>query len=119
LESSKISEALVLMSGAKSHIVEYYSFHGDFPDNLEQLGVVTKGSYTHITINNNGAMTATLVSTSQNLDGLSLSFRPAFADNGYGLIAWVCGYAQPPARFIVQGENQTNIPRHYLSSICR
>lgn len=118
LESAKISEALCLMGGAKSHIVEYYSFHGNFPDNLEQLGVVTKGNYTHITINN-GAMTATLNSGNQNISGLSLCLRPAFADNGYGLIAWVCGYAQPHARFIVQGENQTNIPRHYLSSTCR
>jgi type IV pilus assembly protein PilA len=119
-ERAKITEAISLMGGAKSNLAEYYSYYGYFPDNLEQHGVKTKGEYTtHITIDN-GAMTATLASGNQDVNGFSLSLRPALAENDLPkVITWACGYAQPPARFIIQAENQTNIPRHYLSLICR
>ena len=116
LEKAKITEAISLMGGTKSQMVEYYSYHGHFPAKTEQLlGIKTGGKYTtHITINN-GTITATM-----RHNGLSVSLRPALAENEQPkVITYVCGYATPPNGFMVQGENQTNIPPHYLSFTCR
>jgi hypothetical protein len=76
-----LSEQLRKLPAVRHYNAEYYSYYGYFPDNVEQHGVKTKGEYTtHITIDN-GAMTATLASLHQDVNGLSLSLRPALAEN--------------------------------------
>ncbi len=121
IERAKIAEVIGLMGGMKSSISEYYSYHGRFPTQIEQLDVKTAGKYTSNITLENGAITAKLVTTNQALDGLSLSLRPALPNNGLPkVITWVCGYATPPDGFIVQGDNKTTIPPHYLSRLtCR
>ena len=51
---------------------------------------------------------------------LSVTFRPALLKNEPNkIITWVCGYEQPPAHYVVSGENQTNVPRSDLPFTCR
>jgi type IV pilus assembly protein PilA len=117
LEKAKMTEAMSLMGGTKSQMVEYYSYHGHFPAKTEQLGIKTAGQYTTNIAVNNGTITATM-----RHNNLSLSLRPALPSNQKlpKVIAYVCGYATPPDGFMVQGDNKTNIPPHYLSSLtCR
>jgi type IV pilus assembly protein PilA len=117
LDKAKISEAIGLMGNAKSRAAEYYSYHGHLPAKTEQLlGIKTSGTYTTNVIINNGAITTTMLH-----NGLSLSLRPALPSNQKlpKVITYVCGYATPPKGFIVQGENNTNIPPRYLTPVCR
>ncbi len=116
LEKAKITEAITLMSGVKSDIAEYYSIYGRLPTKAEQLPyIITSGQYTSNLTLDNGVLTA-----SMRHNDFSLSFRPALANNELPkVITYVCGYATPPNHFIVQGENKTNIPPHYLSLTCR
>jgi type IV pilus assembly protein PilA len=116
IEKAKISEASTLMSGVKSNVAEYYSIYGRLPTKAEQLpNIKTSGQYTSNISFENGVLTASL-----RHNDFSVSFRPALANNELPkAITYVCGYAAPPNHFIVQGENQTNIPSHYLSLTCR
>jgi type IV pilus assembly protein PilA len=34
-------------------------------------------------------------------------------------VTWVCGYAEPPDKMTVRGENRTNIPANFLPFSCR
>jgi type IV pilus assembly protein PilA len=34
-------------------------------------------------------------------------------------VAWVCGYAEAPAKMTLIGENRTNIPPRFLPYACR
>ena len=34
-------------------------------------------------------------------------------------VTWVCGYAEPPDKMMVKGENRTNIPANLLPFSCR
>lgn len=52
--------------------------------------------------------------------GKVLTLRPAVVDDAPVVpVAWVCGYAEPPAKMTVKGENKTNIPANFLPFSCR
>lgn len=117
---AKVTEAITLMSGAKSNLAEYYSYYGYFPASTDQVDIVTSGSYVSDVSINHGAIVTKFRDENQKLKNLSLSFRPALAENDLPkVIKWICGYAHPPAHFLIQGENQTDIPPQYLLSTCR
>jgi len=120
LVRAKMSEAIALTGGVKYHIAEYYSYYGHFPANSDPVDIVTSGSYVTDVSINSGAIVAKFHPENEKLKALSLSVRPALAGNDLPkVIRWICGYAQPPAHFIIQGENQTDIPPDYLVSTCR
>lgn len=117
---AKIAEPISFTIGAKTNIAQYYSYHGHFPVSHEQVNIITSGTYlSEVTINNETVL-AQFGPENGLLSGLSLSSRPALAKhNPPKVIKWVCGYAQAPAHFTLQGKNQTNIPSEYLVSTCR
>lgn len=118
VEKAKMTETFSLMNSAKLKIAEYYSFHGYFPNYIE--GIKTKGKYTSNLSIDNGAMTVTLSSSNQDINGLLLTIRPTFVNQEITKVMnYVCGYAQMPSNFIVKGENKTNVPPEYLISKCR
>ena len=55
-----------------------------------------------------------------NIRGKVLSLRPATVEDAPIVpVTWVCGYAAPPAKMTVKGENKTNIAANFLPFICR
>ncbi|MGH8619008.1 MAG: pilin [Burkholderiales bacterium] len=49
-----------------------------------------------------------------------LTLRPAVVDDAPVVpVTWVCGYADPPEKMTVKGENKTNIPANFLPFNCR
>ena len=73
--------------------------------------VAVKDGAIHITFGNRASGT---------IRGKVLSLRPATVDDAPVVpVTWVCGYAGPPAKMTVKGENRTNIPTNFLPFICR
>mgnify|MGYP000423044362 CR=1 FL=1 len=49
-----------------------------------------------------------------------LTLRPAVVDDAPIVpITWVCGYAEPPEKMAVKGDNKTSIPANFLPFNCR
>jgi type IV pilus assembly protein PilA len=49
-----------------------------------------------------------------------LTLRPAVVDDAPIVpITWVCGFAEPPEKMAVKGENKTSIPANFLPFNCR
>jgi type IV pilus assembly protein PilA len=120
LVRAKMSEVISLTGDVKFRIAEYYSYYGHFPANSDLFDIVTSGSSVGDISINSGAIVAKFRPENEKLKDFSLSVRPALAGNEQPkVIRWTCGYAQPPAHFIIQGENQTDIPPDYLVSTCR
>jgi hypothetical protein len=123
IERAKIAEGITLTSHlVRTRLAEYYSIYGQFPVTASELSLgedfKITGTYTsHISIDNS-AVTATLL-LPDNSPAL-LTVRPALLGDGeYQIILPMCGYAIPPAAAVIYGENQTNIPPHYLTHTCR
>ncbi|NJO15053.1 MAG: hypothetical protein HC877_04685 [Thioploca sp.] len=114
LEKAKISEVMALGGGLKTKSVLYYSHYGQLPTTIEELGdEVTSGTYVESITLEQAAFTA-------KIRNLSVTLRPVLlANEPNKIIIWVCGYEQPPAPYVVLGENKTNIPQYYLPSTCR
>jgi type IV pilus assembly protein PilA len=54
------------------------------------------------------------------IKGKVLTLRPAVVEDAPVVpVAWVCGYAAPPEKMTVRGENRTNVPQRYLPWKCR
>lgn len=128
IPTAQLTESISLMSGAKTYITEYYSYYGSFPDSSATINnnqttdlIVRKGTYTqNLIITKGGAITTQIAVDNPEINGLLLSFRPALPNTQLPkVIRWFCGYALPPDHFTIQGENQTNIPPHYLTFTCR
>ena len=113
IEKAKISEVLTLGIGLKTKSVLYYSHYGQLPTTIEELGdAVTSGTYVESITLEQAAFTA-------KIRNLSVTFRPVLLENEPNkIITWVCGYEQPPAPYLVLGENKTNVPQYYLPSTC-
>jgi len=116
---AKVVEGIALTGGVKLSIAEYYSIYGHFPANIDQIdNIQTSGTYVENINMNSGAILVKF--PDMNGNGSSLSVRPALAENDLPkVIKWHCGYAQPPAHFVIQGENHTDMPSQYLVSTCR
>jgi type IV pilus assembly protein PilA len=52
--------------------------------------------------------------------GKILTLRPAVVEDAPVVpIAWVCGYAEPPAKMTIHGKSLTDIPQELLPTECR
>lgn len=114
---AKVSEIIQLAGGAKVPIIEYYSYHGQWPGQLnnQEFSLKIQGKYTqNLRIENGAAIRGELKE-----NGLLLTIRPAIADSQPKMVAWLCGNAIPPTGLMAQGENQTTMPASYLSHVCR
>ena len=73
--------------------------------------VAVKDGAIHITFGNraNGLIT-----------GKNLTLRAGVVEDAPIVpVTWVCGYAEPPDKMMVKGENRTNIPANLLPFSCR
>ncbi len=54
------------------------------------------------------------------ISGKVLSLRAAVVEDAPIVpVTWVCGYAEPPDKMTLHGQNQTNIPANLLPFACR
>lgn len=121
IEKAKIIEAIGLLGDARIPLIEYYSYHGYWPNkNLIEYDVNTWSNYTKIINYENSGILNAILKNNMNGDNLILSLRPIILDEQPKIISWLCGYAQPPAGFILQNtENYTNVSPYSLPHVCR
>ncbi len=81
ITKAKAVEAIGLLGGNQIILDEYYQMHGNFPDNLNDLGAATSGTYvSNIVVDNNNK---TLIATIPSLGNLGSYFS---ATNEH----WIC-----------------------------
>ena len=119
LKRAKISEAFVLVTAITQTIGEYYSYHGQFPQNnqVTNLPDNLKGQYVKNIQIENGAIH---LSFNKSLENATLTLRPAIivVSPPSNILLWVCGYATGIKGTTIIGENKTDIKQEYLPSIC-
>ena len=121
----QIAEALPLADIVKPPVAASWALLQNFPADNAAAGlpvadkivnntissVAIQGGAIHITFGNraNGA-----------IRGKILTLRPAVVEDAPIVpVTWVCGYATPPEKMTVKGENKTNVPPGYLPVRCR
>ena len=121
----QIAEALPLADIVKPPVAASWALLQSFPADNAAAGlpvadkivnntissVAIQGGAIHITFGNraNGA-----------IRGKILTLRPAVVEDAPIVpVTWVCGYAAPPEKMTVKGENKTNLPPGYLPVRCR
>ena len=106
---AQVSEAISLMEGQKSAVVEYYADKGKWPTSNEEAGIATntsiQGKYVaQVDVGANGVITATMKATDVNneIKGKTVSLTPtattttaatngqASTTTGNGSFTWTC-----------------------------
>ena len=104
---AQVSEAISLMEGQKSAVVEYYADKGAWPANNEQAGIATntsiQGKYVaQVDVGANGVITATMKTADVNseIKGKTVSLTPTATTTtgsgnnakttGNGSFTWTC-----------------------------
>ena len=121
---AQVSEAITLMEGQKSAVVEYYADKGAWPTTNAAAGIAgatdIKGKYVaKVEVGSNGALTATMKSSDVNNDikGKPVTLQPETAAAG-GAAA---GGAASAGSFLwkcVKGTTNP-VPEKFLPSSCR
>ena len=128
---AQVSEAITLMEGQKSAVVEYYADKGAWPTTNAAAGIAgstdIKGKYVaKVTVGTDGALTATMKSTDVNNDikGKTVTLKPETAAAGGGAAAGGAaagGAAASAGSFLwkcVKGTTNP-VPEKFLPSSCR
>ena len=121
----QINTALPLADVAKQPVAASWAAVQAFPANNAAAGLPTADRIVsnHISsvLVQNGAIHVTFGNRANGIiDGKILSIRPAVVEDAPVVpVAWVCGYAEAPAKMTLMGENRTNIPVRYLPYACR
>ena len=123
---AQVSEAITLMEGQKSAVVEYYADKGAWPTTNAEAGIAgatdIKGKYVaKVEVGSNGALTATMKSSDVNNDikGKTVTLKPETAAAGGGAAAG--GAAASAGSFLwkcVKGTTNP-VPEKFLPSSCR
>ena len=96
---AQVSEAISLMEGQKSAIVEYYAYKGDWPKDNKAAGIAAatdiKGKYVAKVNVADGVLTATMKDKDVNKDiqNATISLSPEItnkAANSKGSFTWTC-----------------------------
>ncbi len=121
----QIVEALPLADIVKSPVAAAWTLTQTFPPDNASVGlpaadkivnnyissIELKSGAIHITFGNRAIGT---------IRGKVLSLRPATVDDAPVVpVTWVCGYAGPPEKMTVKGDNRTSVPANFLPFICR
>ena len=107
MKRSQVSEAILLLSGAKTPLLEYWTGNGGTfkTAGLVNLGVKTAGKYTaDITVSDNFDLKATMKSNLPDIGGKTLKLTYDSANGN-----WTCS----------QGTEATKIAAKYLPSSCK
>ena len=128
---AQVSEAITLMEGQKSAVVEYYADKGAWPTTNAAAGIAgatdIKGKYVaKVEVGSNGALTATMKSSDVNNDikGKTVTLKPETAAAGGGAAAGGAaagGAAASAGSFLwkcVKGTTNP-VPEKFLPSSCR
>ena len=123
---AQVSEAITLMEGQKSAVVEYYADKGKWPTSNADAGIAgstdIKGKYVaKVTVGTDGALTATMKSSDVNNDikSKTVTLKPETAAAGGGAAAG--GAAASAGSFLwkcVKGTTNP-VPEKFLPSSCR
>ncbi|HEX5960386.1 MAG TPA: pilin [Rhodanobacteraceae bacterium] len=109
---SQVSEGMVLTSGARAAVSEFYSNLGHFPTNNTSAGVGTAASISGKYVSEvnvvNGVITATMSGPAANSKIQGDTFVLSPSDNG-GSINWTCN----------SSANKGTIDNKYLPTSCR
>lgn len=74
-------------------------------------GVAVQDGAVHVTFGNRA---------NAHLKDKVLTLRPAVVDDAPVVpVTWVCGYAEPPEKMTVKGENKTSVAANFLPFNCR
>ena len=102
---AQVSEAITLMEGQKSAVVEYYADKGKWPNSNEAAGIadksIIKGKYVEqVEVGGNGVITATMKNADVNneIKGKTVSLTPTATTattatsgaTGNGSFTWTC-----------------------------
>ena len=127
---AQVSEAITLMEGQKSAVVEYYADKGAWPTTNAAAGIAgatdIKGKYVaKVEVGSNGALTATMKSSDVNNDikGKTVTLQPETAAAGGAAAGGAAagGAAASAGSFLwkcVKGTTNP-VPEKFLPSSCR
>lgn len=126
---AQVSEAITLMEGQKSAVVEYYADKGAWPTTNAAAGIADstdiKGKYVaKVAVGTDGALTATMKSTDVNNDikGKTVTLKPETAAAGGAAAGGAAaGGAASAGSFLwkcVKGTTNP-VPEKFLPSSCR
>ena len=125
---AQVSEAITLMEGQKSAVVEYYADKGKWPTSNADAGIAgstdIKGKYVaSVAVGTDGALTATMKSSDVNNDfkGKTVTLKPETAAAAGGAAAGGAaagGAAASAGSFTLKCTTGT-VPTKFLPSSCR
>ena len=114
---AQVSEAITLMEGQKSAVVEYYADKGKWPTSNEEAGIATntsiQGKYVaQVDVGANGVITAKMKGENVNneIKNKTVSLTPPATTNN-GSSTWTCA----PGK----AEGTTGVDTKFLPSSCR
>ncbi len=125
---AQVSEAITLMEGQKSAVVEYYADKGKWPTSNADAGIAgstdIKGKYVaSVAVGTDGALTATMKSSDVNNDikGKTVTLKPETAAAGGGAAAGgaAAGGAAASAGSFTWKCTTGTVPTKFLPSSCR
>ncbi|MBY6285961.1 pilin [Neisseria subflava] len=107
---AQVSEAISLMEGQKSAVVEYYADKGKWPTNNAEAGIAAptdiKGKYVEkVVVSGNGVLTATMKGKDVNNDikGKTVVLSPDVTGNAAsskGSFTWTCKKGTVDSKFL-------------------
>jgi type IV pilus assembly protein PilA len=121
----QIATALPLADIAKKPVAESWAAVQALPASNAAAGLPTDdrivSNHVSSVLVHNGALHITFGNRANGvINGKVLTLRPAVVkDAPIVPVAWVCGYAEAPAKMTLIGENRTNIPPRFLPYACR
>ena len=121
----QINTALPLADVAKKPVAAAWIAWQEFPPDNAAVGLppadkIVSNHISSVRVQN-GALHVTFGNRANGIiNGKILSIRPAVVTDAPVVpVAWVCGYAEAPAKMTLIGENRTNIPPRFLPFACR
>lgn len=121
----QINTALPLADIAKKPVAASWAALESLPANNAAAGLppadrIVSNHISSVLVQN-GALHITFGNRANGIiNGKILSLRPAVVEDAPVVpVAWVCGYAEAPAKMTLIGENRTNIPARFLPFACR
>ena len=121
----QITTALPLADVAKKPVAASWAEVQAFPADNAAAGLPTDdrivSNHVSSVLIHNGALHITFGNRANGvITGKVLTLRPAVVTDAPVVpVAWVCGYAEAPAKMTLIGENRTNIPARFLPFACR
>lgn len=122
---AQIESSMPLADIAKKPIAEAWKALQEFPDNnaaalLPAADKIVGNHVSNVAVEH-GAIHMTFGNKASGaIKGKILTLRPAVvADEPIVPIAWICGYADAPAKMTAMGKDKTSIPPDLLPPECR